>query len=105
MAYIRVVALTDLPLQRGMRVVVAGRCLALFRVGADVFALDDACTHATASLAGGWVEDGKVMCPRHAAEFCLKTGKALSPPACDDTRTYPVRIVEGIVEVDVPPDA
>ena len=45
------------------------------------WALDDTCTHAKASLAEGWVEDGLVECPIHSSKFCLKTGEVSGPPA------------------------
>jgi nitrite reductase/ring-hydroxylating ferredoxin subunit len=102
MAWIRLGALDGMPTSRGVRVVVAARPLALFRRPEGVFCIDDGCTHAEASLADGWVEDTRVTCPWHAAEFCLKTGQALSPPASDPVGTYPVRIVDGRVEVDLP---
>jgi 3-phenylpropionate/trans-cinnamate dioxygenase ferredoxin subunit len=45
------------------------------------WALNDTCTHADASLAEGWVEDGCVECPIHASRFDLKTGEVLGLPA------------------------
>ena len=55
--------------------------IAMFRVGDDVYAIGDVCSHAEASLAEGEVFDGSVECPRHGSEFDLKTGFPTSLPA------------------------
>ncbi len=62
--------------------------LALFRVEDNVYALDDLCTHAEASLSEGEVFDCKIECPLHGAEFDLKSGEAVTPPATKDVKTY-----------------
>lgn len=68
--------------------------VAVFNDGDEYFALDDTCTHETASLADGWVEDGCVECPLHAAKFCLGNGAVQSMPATVDTFAHRV-FVEG----------
>jgi 3-phenylpropionate/trans-cinnamate dioxygenase ferredoxin subunit len=68
--------------------------VAVFNDGENYFALDDTCTHETASLADGWVEDGCVECPLHAAKFCLGDGKVQSMPATVDAYTHEV-VVDG----------
>ena len=54
----------------------------------EFYALDDTCTHETASLADGWIEGTEVECPIHSAKFCLKTGAALCMPATVDVATH-----------------
>lgn len=67
--------------------------IAVFRTEDDeVFALDDICTHAEASLADGWIEDNEVECPMHSGRFCLKSGRVLSMPASESTRTHKVEL-------------
>lgn len=80
-----------------------GREIALFRCEAGVFAVDDLCTHARARLSEGTLDRARctVECPLHGAEFDLRSGTALTPPATAAAGTYPVRVREGIVEVDV----
>lgn len=63
----------------------------------NFYALNDECTHETASLADGWIEGTEVECPLHAATFCLKTGAALTLPATVDARTHRVEVVDGQV--------
>ncbi len=70
--------------------------IAVFRTEDDeVFALDDICTHAEASLADGWIEGNEVECPMHSGRFCLKSGKVLSMPASESTRTHKVELRDG----------
>lgn len=58
-------------------------------VDEEIFAVEDACNHAGASLAEGWVEDKCVVCPMHGYVFDLKNGKLLRPRGlCADQRTY-----------------
>lgn len=61
------------------------------------YALDDTCTHETASLAEGWVEGTEVECPIHSATFCLLTGKALCLPATRAVRTHRVEVRDDAV--------
>jgi 3-phenylpropionate/trans-cinnamate dioxygenase ferredoxin subunit len=56
------------------------------------WALDDTCTHAEASLAEGWVEDGQVECPIHSSRFCLRTGKVSGLPATTDARCHRLEV-------------
>lgn len=62
-------------------------------VNGEVFAIEDACNHAGASLAEGWIEGGCVVCPMHAYVFELRTGRLERPKSlCADQRTYDVEI-------------
>ena len=49
------------------------------------------------------VEGEEVICPRHGARFSLVTGAALTPPAYEPVATFPVRVEEGVVQVDAEP--
>ena len=61
----------------------------------SVWALDDTCTHETASLADGWVEDGHVECPLHSSKFCLKNGEVQGLPATRNTCPHRVEVRDG----------
>jgi naphthalene 1,2-dioxygenase ferredoxin component len=84
------------------RVVVDGHEIALFNVDGEIYATDNICSHAYASLADGFVDGDIVECPLHEACFNIRTGKVLSEPATVDIKTYPVRIVDGRIEVGYP---
>lgn len=64
----------ELPDGSGQAVELDGRCVALFHVAGEYFALDNICPHRGASLAGGALDRGKVICPWHGWEFDLRTG-------------------------------
>lgn len=76
--------------------------IALVRFEGTLYALEDRCPHADASLAFGPVEEGCILCPWHYAQFDLKTGEALSGPATSGVRTYPVRESEGEIWIALP---
>jgi 3-phenylpropionate/trans-cinnamate dioxygenase ferredoxin component len=75
-----------------LRVKVGNEHVALFNVDGEIHATDDTCSHAQASLADGWLEDGEVTCPLHGAVFDVATGRALTLPATKPVRTYEVRL-------------
>ena len=81
---------------------VDGVAVAVFNLGGEFFAIQDACTHDGGELANGEVEGDVIICPRHGARFSIKTGAVLGPPAYEDVRTYPVRVEEGRVQVMLP---
>jgi anthranilate 1,2-dioxygenase ferredoxin component len=82
--------------------VVAGdKPVAVFRMGDEVFALHDLCTHGHARLSEGFVEDGCVECPLHQGLFDIRTGAPRCAPVTEAVRAYPIRIVDGQVEIHV----
>ena len=78
-----------------------GRYIAVYHVGGEYHAIEDQCTHDGESLDGGEVVDHEVICPRHGARFCLRTGAALSPPAYAPVTVYPLRIAGDQLLVDL----
>jgi 3-phenylpropionate/trans-cinnamate dioxygenase ferredoxin subunit len=84
--------LSDLPENVAMKVELNGKDLCVVRQGSEVFAVDDICSHAEASLSEGEVTPGKIECWLHGAEFDLRSGEALTPPAVAPLQTYAVKI-------------
>ena len=85
----------------GKTVVVGGKLVALFHCGGAYQAIDDACPHMGASLAGGHVEGGIVTCPWHAWRFRLADGAWADNPRLK-VGCYPVRVVGDEVQVQTP---
>lgn len=81
---------------------VAGRQIAVFNVGGKLYAIDNACTHVGAPLAEGEVDELTVICPWHHAEFDLRTGQALCPPAGGPVACYPVHVDGDDVRLQLP---
>jgi 3-phenylpropionate/trans-cinnamate dioxygenase ferredoxin component len=99
---IRVASLDDIPEGEGIEIDrdVTGTedDIALLRdEDGCVWALNNTCTHETASLAEGWVEDGHVECPLHSSKFNLKTGEVQGLPATRDTVAHRVEVRDGEV--------
>jgi 3-phenylpropionate/trans-cinnamate dioxygenase ferredoxin subunit len=90
-------------LQQGKPVKVEkdGKTICVARVGDEVFAIDDTCSHSDASLAEGDVTDFKIECWLHGAEFDLRTGEALTPPAVAPLHTYGVHVDGDSVTVEI----
>jgi len=79
-----------------------------FRVGVyncagELHAIEDRCSHDDGPLClGNWdTEECTVVCPRHGASFDLGSGRALTLPAYLPVRTFPVRVEDGVVIVEV----
>jgi 3-phenylpropionate/trans-cinnamate dioxygenase ferredoxin subunit len=78
-----------------------GKPICVARVGDEVFAIDDTCSHSDASLSEGDVTDFKIECWLHGAEFDLRTGEALTPPAVAPLHTYGVHVDGDSVTVEI----
>lgn len=79
-----------------------GQSYAVIRTASNQFyTTADICTHEHAHMSDGYVTGETIECPRHAASFCARTGAALSPPACNALKTFPTRIENGIVLVQL----
>ncbi|HLW22895.1 MAG TPA: non-heme iron oxygenase ferredoxin subunit [Steroidobacteraceae bacterium] len=76
-------------------IAVGRRMVALVRSGEQYYAIEDVCTHDGAELTGGAVEGTEIICPRHGARFCLRTGEALTPPAYEPVRVFATKIEGG----------
>jgi 3-phenylpropionate/trans-cinnamate dioxygenase ferredoxin subunit len=80
---------------------VEGTQVAVFNVGGTFYAIDDTCTHSGGPLCEGQVSGAKVTCPWHGADFDLKTGAALTPPADEGVKSYKVVITGNAIQIEV----
>jgi 3-phenylpropionate/trans-cinnamate dioxygenase ferredoxin subunit len=76
-------------------IAVGRRMVAVARSGEEYFAIEDMCTHDGAELTGGTIEGAEIICPRHGARFCLRTGEALTPPAYEPVRVFETKVASG----------
>ena len=97
--FVRVAKFDDLPDPGRELVEVDDRVIVLLRVGQDVFALDDVCTHDGGPLSEGQLDDHTIACPRHGAKFDIRDGRALTMPATRPTAAHQVKIEGGEVFV------
>jgi 3-phenylpropionate/trans-cinnamate dioxygenase ferredoxin subunit len=78
---------------------VDGTEVAVFKLDEDFYAIEDVCTHDGAEIASGELDGDEIICPRHGARFCIRTGEFKSPPAYEDIACFPVKIENGRVKV------
>lgn len=97
--WIDVCAADEVPEGGTLLVRVAGEPVCLYGLEDGIFATHDRCTHANASLADGFIQDGQIECPIHVGTFDIRTGRATRSPCTQDVKIYPVRVVDGRVEV------
>ena len=64
----------------------------LFHVDGQFYCIDDVCTHDGGPLGDGELAGCEIACPRHGAKFDVRTGKALTMPATQNTRSHKVKI-------------
>lgn len=97
----RVCALSDVQEDAPLGITLDEKSLGIFRVGEEVFVIDDVCSHEYALLSTGYQEGDTIECPLHQAIFNLRTGQHLSPPARCGVRSYKVRIEDENIFVDL----
>ena len=103
MAELDVCPVEELP-SCSVKIVYAGEiAVGVYNLNGEYFAIEDRCSHDDGPLCeGDWDEETcTVVCPRHGSAFELSTGRPRSLPAYEPVQTYPVRIVDGMVRVDV----
>jgi len=100
-AWTAVAALDDFAASDAIAVVVAGKEIAIYLVDGAVFATANRCTHGDARLCDGWVEGHEIECPLHQGRFDVRSGAATAAPAEVALATWPARIVDGRVELQL----
>jgi len=84
-------------------VTVGSLMIGVYNCGGELYAIEDRCSHDDGPLCeGDWELDTcTVICPRHGSHFDLRSGRPLSLPAYQPVATYPVRVEDGMVKVEV----
>ncbi|MEO7143501.1 MAG: nitrite reductase small subunit NirD [Bryobacteraceae bacterium] len=97
----RITKTEDVPLREGRAVSLGGIEIAIFNLGDRFVAIENQCPHQGGPLCDGIVSGTTVVCPLHGWRFDLDTGCAVraSLPAC--VTTFPARVEDGIILVDV----
>ncbi|MFZ0071857.1 MAG: non-heme iron oxygenase ferredoxin subunit [Xanthobacteraceae bacterium] len=91
----------DVPEGSALRVENGLLTLAVFNVEGEFYVTDDACTHGPGSLSEGYIEGDVVECNFHNGQFNIRTGAVVSPPCMVPIKTYPARVENGKVVIEV----
>ena len=100
--FVPIAPVEDVPNGERLFVEIDDRLIVVFNIAGQFFAIGDVCSHDDGPVGEGEIEGFAVICPRHGARFDIRTGKVLSLPAFIDIPAYPVRIVDGEIEIGVP---
>ncbi len=93
--WVRVCSVEDIDVEDVYRFDHSGQPYAVYNAKSGFFATHDICSHEHAHLSDGFVIGDVIECPRHQGRFHIPSGRALSPPACENIRTYEVRVEAG----------
>lgn len=94
--------LTDIEPDGVRRFDLSGRSFAIYRTETDeLFCTDGFCSHEQVHLSDGLMMDYEIECPKHSGIFDIRSGEAKRLPACVNLQTYPARLADGQVQVQV----
>jgi 3-phenylpropionate/trans-cinnamate dioxygenase ferredoxin subunit len=99
--FVRVGSTAEIPVGTGKYFDVEGEPVAVFHVDGNFYATSDVCTHEESSLSDGEIEGEVVECALHGARFNVRTGEVKALPAVVRLKTYPCRVVDDSIEVEV----
>lgn len=97
--WINVVRIDELPPGNRQVIEIDGARIIVLNVDEQYFAIEDVCSHDGGELCAGALEGDEIVCPRHGARFSIRTGAALTPPAYQPIATFPVRVLNGLIQV------
>ncbi|HLI14141.1 MAG TPA: non-heme iron oxygenase ferredoxin subunit [Alphaproteobacteria bacterium] len=83
-------------------VVIEGQPIAIYRLGGQLYATHNICSHEHALLSDGYIEGDCIECPLHQARFHIPTGEVRSAPATEPVKTYSIKVQGDQILVDVP---
>jgi 3-phenylpropionate/trans-cinnamate dioxygenase ferredoxin subunit len=100
--FLDIAPVSELPNGERLFIEVEGKSIVIVNIAGQFFAIADICTHDDGPLGDGDIEGFNIVCPRHGGEFDVRTGQAVQMPAVVDIPAYPVRVVEGVIQIGIP---
>ena len=92
----------ELPNGERLFVDIEGKPIVIFNIGGQLFSIADVCSHDDGPVGEGRLEGYNITCPRHGAQFDIRAGKVIQMPAIVDIPAYPVRVVNGMIQLGIP---
>lgn len=100
--FVEIAPAAELPNGERLFVDLGEKPIVIFNIAGQLFAIGDVCTHDDGPLGDGTLEGHNIVCPRHGAEFDVRTGQAMQMPAVVDIPAYPVQVRAGNIFVGIP---
>jgi 3-phenylpropionate/trans-cinnamate dioxygenase ferredoxin component len=100
--YIEIAPVSELLNGERLFVEVEGKSLVIFNIANQFFAIGDICSHDDGPVGEGDLEGFNIVCPRHGGEFDVRNGQAVQMPAVVDIPAYPVKLLDGMIQVGIP---
>jgi 3-phenylpropionate/trans-cinnamate dioxygenase ferredoxin subunit len=100
--FVEIAPVSELPNGERLFLEIEGKAIVIFNIADQLFAIGDICTHDDGPLGDGDLEGYNIVCPRHGAEFDVRTGKVVQMPAVVDIPAYPVKVVDGMIHLGLP---
>ena len=100
--FVEIAPASELPGGERLFVEIGGTSIVIFNIAGQFFSIADVCSHDDGPVGEGNIEGYTITCPRHGAEFDIRSGKVLQLPAVVDIPAYPVRVVDGMIQVGLP---
>lgn len=100
--YVDIAPANELPNGERLFVEIEGKPIVIFNIAGQFFSIADVCSHDDGPVGEGDLEGYNIVCPRHGAEFDVRTGKVISMPAVVDIPAYPVQVRDGNIYIGLP---
>jgi 3-phenylpropionate/trans-cinnamate dioxygenase ferredoxin subunit len=100
--YVEIEPASELPSGERLFVEIGDKPIVIFNIAGQYFSIADVCSHDDGPVGEGQLDGYSITCPRHGAQFDVRTGKVLQMPAVVDIPAYPVKIVDGTIQIGIP---
>jgi 3-phenylpropionate/trans-cinnamate dioxygenase ferredoxin subunit len=99
--FIEIAPASELPDGERLFVEIGSKPVVIFKIAGQFFSIADVCSHDDGPVGEGQLEGYTITCPRHGAQFDVRTGKVVQMPAVVDIPAYPVRVIDGMIQLGV----
>ena len=102
--FLEIAPASELPPGERLFVEIGGKPLVIFNIAGELYSIADVCSHDDGPVGEGEFEGFNITCPRHGAQFDVRTGQVTQMPAVVDIPAYPVRVQDGMIQLGFPKD-
>lgn len=100
--YIQITSVQEIPDGERLFFEIDGLPIVIYSLNGQYFATGDECSHDGGPIGDGEIDGNEIVCPRHGAKFDVRTGKVTGMPAVTDIPSFPVRVLDGKIEIGIP---